>query len=254
MQNKSKKIRLDQLVIERGFFFTRTQAQAAILAGEIYTEDNLLSKPGHLVDREISLSLKSRRSRFVGRGGFKMEGALKDFQLNVQGWTCLDIGSSTGGFTDCMLQQGAGKVWCVDVGKGQMHYRLRRHPQVRVMESVNARYLKPEAVGGPFDLAVIDVSFISVTRILPAIAPLIKPRSGRLLALIKPQFELGPADIGKGGIVKNDQARKRAVHRVVEHLEASGLTKLGLQRSCLTGADGNIEYFLLAKRHNDTGT
>jgi 23S rRNA (cytidine1920-2'-O)/16S rRNA (cytidine1409-2'-O)-methyltransferase len=251
---KSKKIRLDQLVMERGFFYTRTQAQAGILAGEIYSEDKLLSKPGHLVDRELPLSLKSRRSRFVGRGGFKLEGALKDFQLNVQGWDCLDIGSSTGGFTDCMLQQGAKNVCCVDVGKGQLHYRLRRHAKVRVMESVNARYLKPEETGGPFDLAVIDVSFMSIIRILPAIAPLLKTRSGRLLALIKPQFEVGPADIGKGGIVRNEPARKRAIHRVLEHLETSGLIKLGLRRSCLTGADGNIEYFLLAKRHHDTGT
>ncbi|MCK5218920.1 TlyA family RNA methyltransferase [bacterium] len=254
MQKKSKKIRLDQLVIERGFFYTRTQAQAAILAGEIYTEDKLLTKSGHLVDREIPLSLKSRRSRFVGRGGFKLEGALNDFHLNVQGWACLDIGSSTGGFTDCMLQQGAGNVCCVDVGKGQLHFRLRRNPRVRVMESLNARYLTLEEVGGLFDLAVIDVSFISIIRILPVIAPLLKPRSGRLLALIKPQFEVGPADIGKGGIVRNEAARKRAVHHVLEHLETFGLTRLGVRRSCLSGADGNIEYFLLAKRHNDTGT
>lgn len=244
----AKKTRLDQLLVDRGLFANRTHAHAAILAGEIFSEEHLLTKPGHLVDPHLPLSHKSRRTRFVGRGGYKLEGALRDFQLDVHGWNCLDLGSSTGGFTDCLLQQGAAHVWCVDVGKGQLHIRLRTDARVTVQEGVNARNLKPGDFPEPFDLAVIDVAFISLTKILPAAAALIKARTGLILALIKPQFEVGPAAIGKGGIVKDKQARDDAILHVVESLDGCGLRKLGVKPSCITGTDGNLEFFLLAER------
>jgi 23S rRNA (cytidine1920-2'-O)/16S rRNA (cytidine1409-2'-O)-methyltransferase len=245
---KIEKVRLDHLVVERGLCLTRTRAQAAIMAGEIFSGEQLLSKPGHLVKADIPLSVRSRKTKFVGRGGYKMEGALREFHLDVTGWSCLDIGSSTGGFTDCLLQQGAARVFCVDVGKNQLDYSLRQDPRVTVIEGVNARYLKPGDVPGPFDLAVVDVSFISLTKILPAVAPLVQPRLGKILALIKPQFEVGPAAIAKGGIVKDKKARESAIHHVVGHLAEAGLAKVGVKSSCLHGTDGNIEYFLLAER------
>lgn len=242
------KVRLDQLVVERGLLPNRTRAQAAIMAGEISSEGRRLSKPGHLVGQDIPLALHSRQTRFVSRGGDKLEGALQDFHLAVDGFACLDLGSSTGGFTDCLLQHGATHVHCVDVGKGQLHMKLRNDPRVTVVEGVNARYLKPGDVPGPFDLAVIDVSFISLTKILPAAAALVKARTGRILALIKPQFEVGPAAIGKGGIVRDPKAQEGAVKGISAGLKNFGLEKLDVHRSRLTGTDGNVEFFILAKR------
>lgn len=241
----SKKIRLDHLALEQGLFETRSQAQASIMAGEVFAGDSLMSKPGQLLPRDTQLSFKSKRQRFVGRGGYKLEGALQLFKLDVTNWACLDVGSSTGGFTDCLLQQGAERVCCIDVGKGQLDMKLRQDPRVMVMEGVNARHLKPEDVPGPFDLAVIDVSFISLKNILPAIAPLIKYRRGYIIALIKPQFELGPAAIGKGGIVREKKAREAAIHHVMEDISNYGLKKVGVKPSCLKGTDGNQEYTAL---------
>lgn len=243
-----KKVRLDQLVVERGLASTRTQAHAAILAGEIYSGDRQLPKPGHLFDPQVPLSLRSRRSRFVSRGGVKLEGALKAFELQVQGLDFIDLGSSTGGFTDCLLQTGAASATCVDVGKAQLDYKLRQDPRVKVMESVNARTLKPEDFPKLFDLAVIDVSFISLTKVLPIAAALIKPVTGRVLALIKPQFEVGPQAIGKGGIVTDKAARQAGIQHVTDALSISGLRQLGIEPSCITGMDGNQEFFLLAER------
>lgn len=242
------KIRLDQLLLERGFFPSRTQAQAAIMAGEIFSDDQLLSKPGQLVKHDLPLSLKSRRPRFVSRGGYKLEGALKDFNLSVEGRICLDLGSSTGGFTDCLLQRGASRVVAVDVGRNQMNERLRLDPRVDLREEVNARYLKPGDLPGLFDLVVIDVSFISIAKMLPLAAAVIQPRTGCVLGLIKPQFEVGPAGIGKGGIVRDEKIRDQAVKKIVDRLPEWGLKKLGLHRSRLTGADGNQEFFIWAGR------
>ena len=242
------KIRLDQLVVERGLLPNRTRAQAAIMAGEISSEGQRLSKSGQLVSQDIPLVRHSRQTQYVSRGGDKLAGALKDFHLNVEGLTGLDVGSSTGGFTDCLLQHGAAHMYCVDVGKGQLHMKLRQDPRVTVLESVNARYLKPGDLPGPFDLVVIDVSFISLTKIFPAVAPLIKARNGWILALIKPQFEVGPAAIGKGGIVRDVKAQEGAVRSISAGLKDFGLEKLGVHRSHLTGADGNVEFFILAKR------
>jgi 23S rRNA (cytidine1920-2'-O)/16S rRNA (cytidine1409-2'-O)-methyltransferase len=218
------------------------------MAGEISSGDQRLTKPGHLVPEDLPLTLKPATTRYVSRGGDKMAGALQDFKLSVAGWRCLDLGSSTGGFTDCLLQNGAVNLHCIDVGRGQLHQRLRSDARVTLREGVNARYLKPTDLPGPFDLVVIDVSFISLTKILPAVAPFVKERNGRVLALIKPQFEVGPAAIGKGGIVRDAKAQEGAIKSVVASLKPNGLLKLGVHRSRLTGADGNVEFFLLAKR------
>ncbi len=243
-----KKVRLDQLAVEQGLFDTRSQAQAAIMAGELFSEGQLMPKPGQMVRAGTPLSFKSKRMRYVGRGGYKLEGALKDFKLNVVNWNCLDVGSSTGGFTDVLIKSGARHVCCVDVGKGQLDIKLRNDERVTVMEGVNARYLKPEDVPGPFDLTVIDVSFISLKKILPAIIPLIKSRKGYILALIKPQFEVGPAAIGKGGIVRDKKARDMAVQHVLEEAALLGLKKIGVKPSCIKGTDGNQEFLALMER------
>ncbi len=243
-----KKVRLDQLAVEKGLFASRSQAQAAIMAGELFSNGQLMAKPGQMVKPEISLSFKSKRLRYVGRGGYKLEGALKDFKLAVVNWNCLDVGSSTGGFTDVLLKNGAHHVCCVDVGKGQLDINLRNDERVTVMEGVNARYLTPDDVPGPFDLAVIDVSFISLKKILPVIAPLVKSRKGYILALIKPQFEVGPAAIGKGGIVRDKKARDLAVQHVLEEVSFMGLKKIGVKPSCIKGTDGNQEFLALMER------
>jgi 23S rRNA (cytidine1920-2'-O)/16S rRNA (cytidine1409-2'-O)-methyltransferase len=245
---KPGKIRLDQLLVDRELFPNRTRAHAAIMAGEIISAGHRLSKPGHLVPTDIILSVNPRHAKYVSRGGDKLEGALTDFRVNVEGWKCLDIGSSTGGFTDCLLQQGADSVYCIDVGKGQLHMNLRNHPKVTVVEGVNARYMRASDLPGPFDLIVVDVSFISLTKIIPVVPQLLKERNGRLLALIKPQFEVGAAAIGKGGIVRDPKAQEGAVKSVTACLKEHTLDKLGVERSRLTGADGNIEFFVYARR------
>ncbi|MBN1596652.1 TlyA family RNA methyltransferase [candidate division FCPU426 bacterium] len=242
------KLRVDQLAVERGLFPSRAQAHAAVLAGEVFSGDRLLTKPGHLVKRDLPLSIRSRRPRYVGRGGYKLEGALREFHIDVNGLLCLDIGSSTGGFTDCLLQHGARHVWCIDVGKGQLDMHLRQDGRVTVQEGVNARYLKPENFPEPFNLAVIDVSFISLNKILPAVSLLLQARTGFALALIKPQFEVGPAAIGKGGVVRDKQAREDAIQHVLGCLPGCGLKKAGVKPSCLKGTDGNQEYFLWAEK------
>jgi 23S rRNA (cytidine1920-2'-O)/16S rRNA (cytidine1409-2'-O)-methyltransferase len=245
---KVGKMRLDQLLVERGLCQNRTRAHASIMAGEIVSGGHRLTKPGHLVPVDIEVSVNSRHARYVSRGGDKLEGALADFHVSVEGCRCLDLGSSTGGFTDCLLQHGAAAVVGVDVGKGQLHQNVRNDPRVTVLEGVNARYLRAQDLSGPFDLVVVDVSFISLTKIIPVVPPFLKERSGRLLALIKPQFEVGPAAIGKGGIVRDPKAQEGAVKTVSASLKEHGLAKLGVERSHLTGADGNVEFFVLAKR------
>ncbi|NTV53352.1 MAG: TlyA family RNA methyltransferase [Candidatus Firestonebacteria bacterium] len=241
-------MRLDQLLVERGLALNRTRAHASIMAGEIVSEGHRLTKPGHLVPKDIDLAVNSRHARFVSRGGDKLEGALADFHVTVDGFKCLDLGSSTGGFTDCLLQHGAAAIVGVDVGKGQLHQNLRNDPRVTVLEGVNARYLRAQDFPGPFDLVVADVSFISLTKIIPVVPLFLKVRSGRFLALIKPQFEVGPAAIGKGGIVRDPKAQEGAVKNVTACLKDNGLVKLGVERSHLTGADGNVEFFVFAKR------
>ncbi|MGA3202651.1 MAG: TlyA family RNA methyltransferase [Bryobacteraceae bacterium] len=235
------KQRLDQLVVERGLAESREKAQALIIAGQVIVNGQKSSKPGHTIADDARIEVLERMP-YVSRGGFKLAAALDHFSLDVKGWTCLDVGASTGGFTDCLLQRGAARVWAIDVGHGQFDWRLRNDPRVMVREGVNARYLDPADYPVKFDLAVCDASFISTTLLIPAIAPLLtSPR--RMIVLVKPQFEVGRADIGKGGIVRSPELHEFACARVRKAVEALGLDS-AIIPSPILGAEGNREFLL----------
>src|SRR6266403_4036867 len=237
----AKKVRLDQLLVGRGFFPSREQARRAILAGEISVATRVADKPAELLDEQTAIAVKPTR-KSVGRGALKLECALDYFKIDVDGKTALDIGASTGGFTDCMLQRGAGKVYAVDVGYGQLNWKLRNDPRVIVLEKVNARSLSRRHVPELADLCVIDVSFISLTLILPKAFDLITP-TGVILALIKPQFELQRADVGRGGIVREPDLHHKAQNKIVAFVTHSDNVVTGLVPSAIKGADGNQEFF-----------
>jgi 23S rRNA (cytidine1920-2'-O)/16S rRNA (cytidine1409-2'-O)-methyltransferase len=235
------KHRLDQLVVERGLAESREKAQALILAGQVIVNGQKSSKPGHSIADEARIEVLERMP-YVSRGGYKLAAALDTFSIDVAGWTCLDVGASTGGFTDCLLQRGAAKVWAIDVGHGQFDWKLRNDPRVVVQEGVNARYLNAQDYPVKFDLAVCDASFISTTLLIPAIVPLLaSPR--RLIVLVKPQFEVGRADIGKGGIVRDPALHESACNRVREAVQAQGLDS-AIIPSPILGAEGNREFLL----------
>lgn len=243
-----QKTRLDQLLVERGLAESREKAKRLILAGQVLVDGQPAPKPGHPITPDHEITLKET-ARFVSRGGDKLEGAMKAFHLNLEGATCLDIGSSTGGFTDCMLQHGAKIVYAVDVGKGQLHWKLREDRRVIVMESTNARYLTPHEIEEPADFASIDTSFISLTKILPAVKGLLKP-GGEIVSLIKPQFEAGREAVDKGRGVITDPAIHEEVISMVQTFgtETLGLEWLGLTTSPLKGPKGNIEFLAHWKR------
>jgi 23S rRNA (cytidine1920-2'-O)/16S rRNA (cytidine1409-2'-O)-methyltransferase len=235
------KHRLDQLVVERGLAESREKAQALILAGQVMVNGQKSSKPGHSIADDARIEVLERMP-YVSRGGFKLAAALDHFSIDVTGLTCLDVGASTGGFTDCLLQRGAKNVWAIDVGHGQFDWRLRNDPRVVVQEGVNARYLEPEDYPVRFNLAVCDASFISTTMLIPAIVPLLAaPR--RLIVLVKPQFEVGRADIGKGGIVRDPELHEFACTRVRNAVQAQGLGS-GIIPSPILGTEGNREFLL----------
>jgi 23S rRNA (cytidine1920-2'-O)/16S rRNA (cytidine1409-2'-O)-methyltransferase len=238
---------VDRLVVERGLAPTREKARRLILAGGVLVGDSPVDKPGTLVDEDCSIRLRRPPKPFVGRGGEKLEGALDALRLDVRGFQVLDVGASTGGFTDCLLQRGARRVTALDVGRGQLDWKLYSDPRVRALEEVNARHLRTEDFPEPFDLVTADVSFISLTKVIPALAPLLKPE-GRLLLLVKPQFELRPEDVGKGGLVRDPRLHHRAVESVARAAEGLGLEVVDVVPSPITGASGNREFFLLAAR------
>ena len=235
-----KKERLDKLLVARGLAETRARAQALVLAGQVFSGERRLEKSGQLVDSDVPLLLKKAPS-FVGRGGLKLAAAIDHFLIEVGGKTCLDIGASTGGFTDCLLQRGAHRVVAVDVGYGQLDWKLRQDPRVEVREKINARYLSPEDFDCRFDLIVADVSFISLTMILPVVAPLAAP-SAVLIVLIKPQFEVGKREVGKGGIVRDAEMQRRVVDEIISFAERLGMKSRGSIESPILGADGNREF------------
>jgi 23S rRNA (cytidine1920-2'-O)/16S rRNA (cytidine1409-2'-O)-methyltransferase len=245
-----KRERIDKLLVDRGLSPSRTRAQALVMAGVVLVEEQLVNKPSEVFPQDSNIRLKSDgnpASRYVSRGGLKLEAALREFQVVADGLTCIDIGSSTGGFTDCLLQHGAARVVAVDVGHNQFEWRLRNDPRVEVREGVNARYLKPEDFEAGFDLATIDVAFISATKILPAIVPLLLEQ-GKIITLIKPQFEVGKGEVGKGGIVKDQAKHERVIAEVNSAAESLGLTVSGVIESPLHGADGNKEFLALYER------
>jgi 23S rRNA (cytidine1920-2'-O)/16S rRNA (cytidine1409-2'-O)-methyltransferase len=247
--NKAKKARIDQTLVERGFFASRERAQRAIMAGEVRVGDRVFAKAAELVEIDAPISIV-QPPQFASRGALKLGGALDFFGVEVKGKTALDIGSSTGGFTDCLLQRGAAKLFAVDVGHGQLAWKLRNDPRVTVMEKVNARFLSREDIPDVADLCVIDVSFISLTLILPRAFELIAPE-GMILALIKPQFELQRKDVGRGGIVRGPALHEKAQQKIVKFVEEANYHVVGLVPSTITGTDGNQEFFICIRKRSD---
>jgi 23S rRNA (cytidine1920-2'-O)/16S rRNA (cytidine1409-2'-O)-methyltransferase len=242
--------RIDKLLVERGLALSRTKAQALVMAGVVLVNDQRVSKPSEMCSVDALIRVKGAddpASRYVGRGGLKMEAALKAFKLDVTGLVCLDVGASTGGFTDCLLQHGASRVVAIDVGHNQLDWRLRNDARVEVREGVNARYLKPEDFEEKFALAVMDVSFISATKVMPAVIGLLT-EDARLVTLIKPQFEVGRGEVGRGGIVSDPLKHARVVEEVNQAARALGLTLRGVIESPVRGADGNLEFLALYER------
>jgi len=244
-----KKARADQTLVERGFFDSRERAQRAIMAGEVRVGEQVVQKPAAMIDIDAVIAI-AEAPQFVGRGALKLSGALDDFKIDVAGKVALDIGASTGGFTDCLLQRGAAKVFAVDVGRGQLAWKIRNDPRVVVLEKVNARFLSREEVPEDVDLCVIDVSFISLTLVLPRAFELITAE-GVILALIKPQFELQRKDVGRGGIVREPALHEKAQQKIVNFVQESDYRLVGLVPSAITGADGNQEFFICIRKRSD---
>ncbi len=242
----AKKSRIDVLLVERGLAASRQRAQAMILAGQVRINGQRARKAGESVAADAQIEIVGADSKYASRAGAKLEGALADFSVDVRDKVCLDVGSSNGGFTDCLLQHGASRVCAVDVNIAQLDWKLQRDERVHAIKK-NARFLKPEDVGEPVSIVTVDVSFISVTKILPAVAAIAQPGADFLI-LIKPQFELEKKLVGKGGIVRNTQLHERAIASVRSAAEKCELTILGVQPSRITGAEGNQEYFLHARR------
>jgi len=238
--------RADLLLVERGLAESRQKAQALILSGGVHVSGRRVDKAGELLDSDVVLTVKER-PRFVSRGGDKLDGALAALGVDVSGSVCADLGASTGGFTDCLLQRGAARVYAVDVGHGQLDARLRADPRVTVLERTNARHLTAASLGAAVDLATVDVSFIGLEKLCPALASIVRP-GGRLVALVKPQFEAGRAEATRGrGVIRDEAVRLGAVARVREVLGQAGFKVLAEADSSLTGPKGNRERFLVAR-------
>lgn len=237
------KERIDKLLLDRGLVRSRQQAQALILGGDVLAGEQRIDKPGTKVDIAAKIRLKTAPLAYVSRGGLKLEKALEVFAPDIRNWVCLDIGASTGGFTDCLLQKGAAKVYTVDVGHNQLDWKLRSDPRVVWKEGLNARYLKFEDVGATVDLISMDLSFISLTLILPVLQPFTQ-RSTRILCLVKPQFEVGKEHVEKGGLVTDAAKHQEVVRTIQFSSESLGYTTLGVIDSPILGAEGNKEFFL----------
>ena len=238
-----KKERLDILLVERGIIPSREKAKASIMAGEIFVDGQRIDKAGEKIPVTASIEFKGKALKYVSRGGLKLEKAMKEFPIILQDKVCMDIGASTGGFTDCMLQNGAKKVFSVDVGYGQFAWKLRTDERVVCMERTNIRYVTLEDIGEPLDFASIDVSFISLKTIMPATINLLKSK-GEVVALIKPQFEAGREKVGKKGVVRDINVHKEVVYGIVDYLMENNLNVLGLSYSPIKGPEGNIEYLV----------
>ncbi len=248
MTAKPKKTRLDTFLVEKGFFASREQAQRAIMAGEVKVGDAVVDKASVKVYPDAEASVRAP-SPYVGRGGVKLAGALRHFEISANGLTALDIGASTGGFTDCLLQQGAKKVHAIDVGHGQLAWKIRSDPRVVVREKLNARFLSRDDIPEPVDLCVIDVSFISLTLILPNALELVTP-NGVIVALIKPQFELQASDVGRGGLVRDPALHEKAQEKIRDFVVKAGHKVVGIVPADITGTDGNQEFFACVRKQS----
>ncbi|MGD8983673.1 MAG: TlyA family RNA methyltransferase [Desulfobacteraceae bacterium] len=244
---KNHKVRLDLLMVQRGLAESREKAKATIMAGLVEVDKRPLDKPGHLISVSAAISLKEPFPPYVSRGGLKLEAALDQFAVDVKGKVLLDVGASTGGFTDCLLQRGAEKVIAVDVGYGQLHWKIRQDPRVIVLERTNIRHLKPEDVNEQIHGAVIDVSFISLRLVVPAVSELIL-RDAFIVALIKPQFEVDKGQVGKGGVVRDPSLHQQVIDRLSRFFKDVGWTILGHIPSPLLGPKGNKEFFVFMRK------
>ena len=236
-----QKQRLDMLLVEKQLAESRTKAQAIIMSGEVYVNGQKADKPGMSYETDANIEVRGHTCPYVSRGGLKLEKALRDFQVDPTGYVCSDSGASTGGFTDCLLQKGAKKVFAIDVGYGQLAWKIRQDPRVVCMERTNIRYVTPEDLGEPLDLSVVDVSFISLKIVLPAIQKLLKP-TGQVLCLIKPQFEAGKEKVGKKGVVRDPMVHLEVLEGFVDLARQMGLTIRNLTFSPVKGPEGNIEF------------
>jgi 23S rRNA (cytidine1920-2'-O)/16S rRNA (cytidine1409-2'-O)-methyltransferase len=234
-------------MVERGLALSRERAKALVMEGKVLVDGVPVAKAGLMVPQDSRVELKADDIPYVSRGGLKLQGALDSFNISVTGMTAIDIGASTGGFTDCLLQRGARRVYCVDVGYGQLAWKLQQDPRVVILDRTNIRFLKREAVPEEIDLATIDVSFISLTKVIPCVIGFLRP-GAVILALVKPQFEVGRGQVGKGGLVKDEDSRRKAVEAVRDCAETLGLTVAGVVTSNPPGQKGNVEYFLCLKK------
>ena len=236
------KERLDVLLVEQGLAESRAKAQAIIMSGEVFVDGQKVDKPGANFDPSAVIDVRGHACPYVSRGGLKLEKALRDFGVDPTGYVCSDSGASTGGFTDCLLQQGARKVFAIDVGYGQLAWKIRNDPRVVTMERTNIRYVTPEQLGEPLDLSVIDVSFISLKLVLPAIRALLKPETGQVLCVIKPQFEAGKERVGKKGVVRDPAVHRDVLEEFMATAKSLSFTILNLTYSPVKGPEGNIEF------------
>lgn len=245
-QNKE---RLDVLLVKKGIFESREKARASIMAGEIYVDNMRVDKCGEKIKYDANIEFKGEKMPYVSRGGYKLEKAIKSFDVKLNNKVCFDIGASTGGFTDCMLQNGAVKVFAIDVGYGQFAWKLRTDPRVVCMERTNVRYVTNEQIGEFGDFASIDVSFISLKKVIPTVASLLYD-NGEIVALIKPQFEAGREKVGKRGVVKDPNTHIEVISEIVRFIKENGFTILGLDNSPIKGPEGNIEYLVYFSKNS----
>jgi 23S rRNA (cytidine1920-2'-O)/16S rRNA (cytidine1409-2'-O)-methyltransferase len=246
------KERIDRILVDRGLAQTRSRAQAMILAGTVLVSDQRIDKPGQMIDSESDVRIKGESLKYVSRGGLKLEAALREFRINPEGNTCLDVGASTGGFTDCLLQQGATRVWALDVGHNQLAWKIRSDPRVVVIEGHNARDMAKEQFEATFDIATIDVSFISLRMVIPAVLSVVSDNAD-IVALIKPQFEVGKGGVGKGGIVRDPGKHRAVLNNIVSFTAGLGLDTFGLVESPILGAEGNREFLIRLRKTGGRG-
>ncbi|MBI4684926.1 MAG: TlyA family RNA methyltransferase [Nitrospirae bacterium] len=243
------KERLDKILVSKGITESRERAKALIMEGKVFINGIPATKAGIMVNQDAVIELKSEDIPYVSRGGLKLEAAIDNFKIDLKDKIAMDVGASTGGFTDCMLKKGVKKVYCIDVGYGQIAWSLRNDPRIILFERTNIRYLEREKIQEMIDIATIDVSFISLNKVVPKVVEFLR-EGGEILALVKPQFEVGRGKVGKGGIVRDEDTRLEAVESVKCDIEAMGLCAIGVFESPVLGQKGNIEYFLYIKRGN----
>jgi 23S rRNA (cytidine1920-2'-O)/16S rRNA (cytidine1409-2'-O)-methyltransferase len=247
------KERLDKLIVERGLAESRTRAQALIIAGQVLVAEQRADKPGQMIDTSLEIRIKGEVPRYVSRGGLKLEAALRQFDINPADQTCIDVGASTGGFTDCLLQHGAARVWAIDVGHNQLVWKLRQDARVVVIEGQNARDLAPEQFPALFDVATMDVSFISLTKIFPALAGCLA-EGAEIIALVKPQFEVGRGEVGRGGIVTDPLKHRRVLIEIARAAASLNLLPIDVMESPIFGAEGNREFLMHLRKTDKAQT